>query len=196
VDGGDTDHEGGAGEAGVDGSSPEDGTPTRVACTSNFGAALTEGHGRMDGFLVSIVAPGAGPQCNDDTGHVHLQVEINGAIYDVAVNTDVLYDEVDIALPGGAWSQGWHPGEYLDYPTTLGLHAAAFTTATPAALAQKVESELAAANHISIFGTGYGPTGAHDIHREGGAGDDGAIVINPLSPLAHLLVFRFSTDSF
>src|SRR5690349_9508322 len=47
-----------------------DGTPTRIACTNNFGSALTAVHGRLDGRLVSIVAPGA-HGCNGDTGHVH-----------------------------------------------------------------------------------------------------------------------------
>ncbi|HTB72219.1 MAG TPA: hypothetical protein VK762_03190, partial [Polyangiaceae bacterium] len=83
-----------------------DGTPTRQACTGDFGTALTAAHGRMDGYLVSIIAPGQGQKCNGDSGHVHLQVQIAGAIYDVAVNTDVLYDETDVALPGGAWAEG------------------------------------------------------------------------------------------
>jgi hypothetical protein len=84
----------------------------------------------------------------------------------------------------------------LDYPTSLGVHATAFTQpATAAALAQKIESELTSANHIAIFATGYGPTGAHDVHRRGSS-EDGAIVIDPLSPSAHLMLFRFTTDSF
>jgi hypothetical protein len=187
---------GGAGsdDGGVEAGVP-DGTPTRATCTSQFGTALTSTHGRMDGLLVSIVPPGSMQQCNDDTGHVHLQVQIAGAVYDVAVNTDVLYAELDVALPGGPWAEGWHQGESLDYPTTFGLHTAAFTTSDPASIATKIETELAAVNHISIFATGYGPDGAHDVHRQG-KNEDGAIAINPLSPKAHVLTFCFSTDSF
>jgi hypothetical protein len=185
----------GGDDGGAEASGPPDGTPTRQPCTSAFGTALTTTHGRMDGLLVAVVPPGDMHPCNDDTGHVHLQVQIAGAVYDVAVNTDVLYAELDVPLPGGAWSEGWHSGESLDYPTTLGLHAAAFTTTDPASLAQKIETELASVNHISVFAIGYGPTGAHDVHRQG-ANEDGAIAINPLSPKAHLLTFRFSTDSF
>jgi hypothetical protein len=83
----------------------------------------------------------------------------------------------------------------LDYPQSLGLHTNSFAATNPSALAQKVESELAQANHVSIFATGYGPDGAHEVHRKG-FGEDGAIVINPLSPKAHLILFRFSTQTF
>src|SRR3954468_20291603 len=64
-----------------------DGTPMRRACTSTFGTALSPVYGRMDGYLVAIVppAPSTAP-CNADLGHLHLQVLINGAVYDVAVN--------------------------------------------------------------------------------------------------------------
>ncbi len=142
-----------------------------------------------------ILPPGGAQVCNGDSGHVHLQVQIQGAVYDVAVNTDTLYDELDVPLPGGAWSEGWHPGKQLDYPSTLGAHASSFTATNPTALAQWIETQLATVNHIAVFATGYGPTGAHDVHRKGD-GDDGAIVTEPLSPTAHVLLFRFSTDSF
>jgi hypothetical protein len=42
---------------------------------------------------------------------------------------------------------------------------------------------------------GYGPTGIHDVHRKGN-NEDGAIVIDPLSPTSHVFFFRFDTDSF
>ena len=174
---------------------PSDGTPTRVACTGDFGSVLNAAHGRMDGYLVSIVAPGESFSCNGDRGHVHLQVRIEGATYDVAVNTHVLYAEVDAPLPGGPWREGWHAGMDLDYPTDMGLDSTAFTAETPAALAQTVISALATANHVSIFATGYGPGGAHDVHRRG-HDEDGAIVVDPLSPAAHVWAFRFNTDTF
>jgi hypothetical protein len=46
-----------------------------------------------------------------------------------------------------------------------------------------------------VFATGYGPTGIHDVHRNGG-GRDGAIVVRPLSSPAHLLFFHFTDQSF
>src|SRR5215831_18533401 len=98
----------------------DDGTPTRVPCTSTFGTALsnTPTFGRLDGFLVAIVQPGGGG-CNADSSHVHLQVRMNGAVYDVAIDVtdgqtgvdDVHSATRDIALPGHlAWAEGWHTG--------------------------------------------------------------------------------------
>ena len=188
-------HGGAAGGTGGGGdASTSDGTPTRNPCTGNFGMALTAVHGRLDGYLVAVVPPGGSHACNSDSSHVHLQVEIHGAVYDVAVNTDVNDAELDVPLPGGAWSEGWHPDMQLDYPSNLGLHSSSFAVSNPGALVQKIEGALAGVNHIAVFATGYGPTGAHDVHRRG-YHDDGAIVINPLSPKAHILLFSFSNDA-
>ena len=178
---------------------PGDGTPTRQACSNSFGSALTTTHGRIDGYLVSTVPIGA-HGCNGDRSHVHLQIRVQGAIYDAAVTMvdmnggDVLFAERDHALPDGAWSEGWHPGAFLDYPS-LGVRASDFAAMTPDALAQKVLGELQGVNHISVFATGYGPTGVHKVHRNGG-GDDGAIVLRPLSGTPHLMYFHFANQSF
>jgi hypothetical protein len=176
-----------------------DGPATRQACTGTFGNALSKTHGRLDGYLVSTVPVDMGG-CNGDHSHVHLQVQLQGAVYDVAVTMldnsggDVLFAERDIPLPDGAWAEGWHTGQALDYPT-LGLHAADFTAMSESSLAQKVLGELASANHVSIFATGYGTGGAHLVHRNGG-GNDGAIVIDPLAPTAHAMFFHFATQTF
>ena len=186
---------GGAGTGGAGTSDPLDGTPTRVACTGNFGTGVSAIHGRLDGTIVSIIPPGGGQACNGDSSHVHLQVLMKGGVYDVAVNTDTLYAQLDVPMPDGPWAEGWHPGENLDYPGTLGVHSTSFTVTNPTALAQMIESELAQANHVSVFATGYGPTGAHDVHRVGN-NEDGAIVTHPLDAKPHLLLFCFNTDSF
>lgn len=70
-------------------------------------------------------------------------------------------------------------------------HSPAFATTNASALEQK----LASVNHVSIFATGYGPDGAHLVHRNGG-GHDGAVVLWPLSDSPDFLVFRFSTQPF
>src|SRR5690349_2831550 len=71
---------------GIDGTlDAVDGAPMRLPCTGSFGSALSTSYGRLDGYLVAIVPPGNGG-CNADTDHIHLQVKMNGAIYDVAVN--------------------------------------------------------------------------------------------------------------
>ena len=179
-----------------------DGDPTRLPCTSNFGDALTSTHGRLDGILVAIVPPGES-QCNGDDDHLHLQVRADDQIYDVAVNVrsdlggdpDVHYFTTPAQLTGPAWAEGWHPDLKLDYPASLGVHDDDFTPYTINVLAQKVEGALSTANHVSIYGTGYGPDGMHKIHRDG-YGRDGAIVLEPLSGDARYLLFRFASQTF
>jgi len=176
-----------------------DGSPMRQACTSRFGSALTSAYGRLDGYLVAIVPPGTGG-CNADTDHVHLQVKMNGAIYDVAVNVgstsvqDVHTTTRELDLP--AWSEGWHTGALVleDY-VTLGVHSTDIPLGTRAQNISDIMTDLATANHVSVFGTGYGPDGAHLIHRNGG-GHDGLVVTEPLSTPAHARLFSFTSQAF
>jgi len=176
-----------------------DGTPVRQPCTSQFGNALSNNvYGRLDGTLVAIVQPGGGP-CNADSDHLHLQIKMNNAIYDVAVNVgstggvdDVHTTTREKELP--VWSEGWHPGVLEDY-VSLGLHSTDMTLETRNQLAAEVTAELASVNHISVFGTAYGPDGAHLIHRNG-QGHDGLIVTNPLSTPAHVRMFSFTDQAF
>ena len=177
-----------------------DGTPTRQTCTSNFGTALSKTFGRMDGYLVAIVPPGNGG-CNADSNHVHLQIKIDGAIYDVAVDVDsptvedVHTGTREVALPGDPWSEGWHVGgTVVDYPT-LGVHAADLPLGTKSGLVAEFMSDLASANHISVYATGYGSDGAHLVHRNG-SGRDGLIVTQPLSTPAHARFLSFTSQSF
>ena len=176
-----------------------DGPPTRQACTNQLGSALSQTHGRLDGYLVAIVPPG-GSNCNADSSHVHLQVKMSGAVYDVAVNvgsappSDVWHDDFDAPMPDGAWAEGWHPGYALDY-VKVGVHATTFTNQSMDGLVTELQDELADANHVSVFATAYGSDGAHLVHRTGG-GNDGAIVVKPLSAKPHFLMFRFSDQSF
>ena len=185
-------------EGGVD-SGTGDGTPTRNACTSTFGSALKGSFGRLDGYVVSVVVPSSSSKCNADSSHIHIQVEMNNAVYDVAVNVDGGYVyEANIPLPGAAWSEGWYQ-DGLDYEGTLGVSSSEFTAISQSALTTKLESELATANHITVFGTTYtgsdAGSGMHDIHYES-TNKDGAVFLDPLSADAHALLFRFSGDSF
>ena len=191
-----------AGEGGGE-ASATDGPPSYTsACTplsQQKGTALNSFHGRLDGYLAYVVPKGGPSSCNGDQSHVHLQIRMNGNIYDVAVDIGTftgdsnLY-EADMPLPQGPWAEGWH-NVGLSYPQ-LGLHSTQFTAEDPTTLAQKIQSELASANHVSVFGDSYTTNnGCHDVHYENGT-EDGALVINPLSPSAHILFFRFSTQSF
>jgi hypothetical protein len=177
----------------------DDGVPTHVACTDTLGYSLTTSHGRLDGFLVSIVAPGHGG-CNADSAHLHLQVRMKGAVYDVAVavvsqsgSPDVYFAERDGLLTGLSWTEGWHLGSPLDY-VQLGVHSGSFTATAQAKLAQQLTTELNDVNHISIFGTGYDSSGLHLIHRN--KGNDGAIVVRPLSAAPRALLFHFGDQTF
>jgi hypothetical protein len=201
-DAGVADAGGGTPDAGGGGGGTGDGTPTRQPCTGTFGSAMTATFGRLDGFLVAIVNPNTTTSCRGDDNHIHLQVKVNGGIEDIAVNSasttgnpDVDFRTVSAALRGGAWTEGWHPGQTLDYATNLGVTSGSFTEENQTQLTQLVDSALANANHVSIFTTGFDGTGGHLIHRQGG-GHDGAIVINPTTSSPTYLLFHFTTQSF
>jgi hypothetical protein len=172
----------------------------RRQCTNQLGSALSSTFGRLDGFLVAIVPPGGGG-CNADSSHVHLQILMQGSTYDVAVdvgsqsgsNADVHTTTRDVALPG-AWAEGWHTSVTFDY-TQIGVHSTDLALASQSQLESDVMADLATANHISVFATGYGPDGVHLVHRDG-SGHDGLIVTEPLSSPAHLRLFSFSTQAF
>jgi hypothetical protein len=191
-----------AGGGGGGGGGTDDGTPTRQACTSTFGSAMTATFGRLDGFLVSIVNPNTTTSCRGDDNHIHLQVRVNGRIEDVAVNVastsgnpNLDFRTVGSALRGGAWTEGWHPGQTLDYPTNLGVSSTSFTEETLSQLTATVDNALAGANHVSIFATGFDPTGGHLVHRQG-SGHDGAIVIDPTTATPTYLLFHFTNQAF
>ncbi len=182
-----------------DATSGVDGTPTRLPCTNVFGNAITSSFGRLDGILVAIVPPGSG-KCQSDASHVHLQVKMNGAIYDLAVNVgtsgmqEVHSTTRDLPMPRLLWSEGWHPNVTDDY-ASLGVHAGDLPLRTAAELTADITSDLASVNHISVFATGYSPNGGHLVHRNG-SGHDGLIVTMPLSSTPHIRMFSFSSQSF
>jgi hypothetical protein len=183
------------------GSAQDDGTPVRRACTNTFGSALSMVHGRLDGTLVSIVQPGA-HGCNGDADHVHLQVQANGAVYDVAINVHDTLNPGNVALLARngpslfpAYSEGWHPNARLGY-RLLPVSSTDFIPLSPTALAQALTQEFANVNHITVYGNGYGPTGMHDIHFVDGNQYDGAIITKPLSADSRQLFFRFANDVF
>ncbi|HEY1554027.1 MAG TPA: hypothetical protein VGF94_04290 [Kofleriaceae bacterium] len=191
-------------DAGGD-ASAGDGTPTRVPCTSQFGNALpaTPTYGRLDGYLVAVVAPSNMNSCNDDDSHVHLQIRMNDEIYDVAIDAtdaqtgmdDVHTTTLELALPaGGPWSEGWHQGFGVDY-TSLGVSPTDLPLDTKAQIVNALMTDLATVNHISVFATTYGGSGIHLVHREGNA-HDGLVVTDPLSPVAHLRLFSFTGQTF
>ena len=175
-----------------------DGTPMQGACTSSLGSGMSATFGRLDGYVWSVVPAGtSSSQCANDSTHVHIQVKMNGAVYDLASPdaTDVFMLEKDIALPGfTAWSEGWHTNVSFDYPTE-GIHSTDSGWMNDSAtIRSTLATELAHANHVAVFTTGYGSNGGHLIHRQG-SNNDGAIVINPLSSPQHVFFFHFQTSA-
>ncbi|MFI5298372.1 MAG: hypothetical protein ACHREM_09760 [Polyangiales bacterium] len=181
-------------------------TPARnSSCTplsKQTGTAVNTNHGRLDGTLVYVLPVDGSSSCNGDSAHVHLQIEVSGSVYDVAVDIGKSGDEVSwlqqtIAVPGGPWAEGWHGSDALGY-SSLGLSSSAFTALSPSNMGMEVETLLAGTSKISIFCTGYTPgdNGCHDVHYQDGSSQDGAIVLDPTSPTSPIVFFRFSTQSF
>jgi hypothetical protein len=177
----------------------EDGAPIRRPCMlPPTGTAMADGQfGRLDGRLVTIVPLNA-RTCRGDNDHIHLQILASDQIYDIAINVsaDVHSTTFDRPLFAPAWAEGWHPEPTVSVEYTgLDLHADTIPLPGTAALAEAMMAELVNANHISVYATGYGPNGAHLVHRNGG-GRDGLIVTHPLAASAHARAFSFSNQEF
>lgn len=180
----------------------DDGAPTRKQCTSHFTGTLPGlNFGRMDGYLRAIV-PVDSHDCNGDSNHIHLQIEVMATIYDIAVDVtgddgdDVHTTTRDIdAMPGGPWSEGFHTGVLNDYISLAAVHSIDMPLFTKQQMIDALNADLATANHISVYAIPYGPDGAHLVHRNG-SGHDGMIVTEPLSSPAHARLLSFTGQSF
>lgn len=172
-------------------------------CDDMFGDALTSSFGRLDGTVLAVVRP-ADTQCplvNDD--HVVLEVTMNGATYRVVINIqssfgdpDVRYLELDHALPGQSWSEGWHTGVSLDYVADFGVHTGPPFEAVPLAeLADRVADAITIGEHVSVFSESSGGASSHKVHRNQGT-TDGAIVLRPDGPSPKALLFHFENQTF
>ena len=120
--------------------------PRNSSCTSTSqqtGTAVNTSYGRLDGKLVYVVGAGQDRQCNGDDSHVHLQLEVSGEVYDVAVdigkapNDEVAMYQESITVPDGTWSEGWHGSDSLVYPS-IGVHSTSFVTADPGTIASRI----------------------------------------------------------
>lgn len=171
-------------------------------CASTFGDALTDSFGRVDGTVLAVVKP-TDTQCplpNDD--HVVLQVTMNGAVYRMVINVlsngndpDVRFLELDHAMVGAPWSEGWHTDAQLDYAGDLGLHSGVGFTGVPmAALSDRIADDIQLGDKVSVFCTSSGGASSHLIHRNGQK-HDGAIVLHP-DTNPKWLVFHFANQAF
>jgi hypothetical protein len=177
--------------------------PPPGPCTDRFGHALTTSFGRLDGTIVALVppAPPRTARCKSDEHHLHLQLEVDTETYDVAVPLgdpaveDMYFLETTALVPGGRWRGGWAPGQRLDYVGAFRVHAEDFRPLSRDELLQKLQMDLSVKRHVSVWATGYGPGGAHMVHRDRGQ-HDGTIALDPDSARSRFLLFRFARQRF
>jgi hypothetical protein len=167
---------------------------------------LSAQFGRIDGTLTAIATPGSSGCNQSNAHHLILEVTMGGMPYAMALNVDdarsttgVFFAQTDAALFGDPWQDGWHTGasEMLDYANDLNVHSAAFLAYQVNDLVNNIVCELVNGDSVSVYGLGWGPGGAHDIHRNtGGGGADGAVVLHANSAQPHYLMFRFVNQTF
>jgi hypothetical protein len=178
---------------------------TAVArCTTTFGTALWASHGRLDGTVRAVILPGD-TTCPSDNDHVIVQIDSAGATYPVWINVEsnlpTTVDKVvrvatpSLALPAPAWTNGWHGGLSLDYPS-LGLHSSTSFTPMPiASLGALIVAKVPIGARVSAYAYGFNTMdGAHKVHRNLG-GDDGALVVLG-SGTPTWLAFHFAGQTF
>jgi hypothetical protein len=181
-----------------------DAYPGAAACASEFGSALTDAFGRIDGTLLAIVPPGDNDCAQPNSTHVTVQVTMGGAVYRMVVNVlsdsdqpGVYLDELDAPLAGPAWSDGWHTDALLDYVTTLAVTKSEFALADEGSAVARIEQALVIGEHISVFATSSGGSdaaSAHLVHRNA-TNMDGAIVLAP-DTAPHYLLTAFEEQTF
>lgn len=192
-----------------DSAPPADSAPPDVmhldksaGCVGNFGNALVDGHGRLDGTVVAVLAPGntTCPRPNND--HLILEVRMGGDVYRMVAAVESSFGEPKMAfatkaaaLKGPAWSDGWHADADLEFVADLGLHRLDFTPMPMLDLADAITGPITIGAKISVFATvENADDSAHLIHRNEGT-KDGAFVIDPDgNPL--YLVTRFDNQLF
>lgn len=175
-----------------------------ATCAPSFGNKLTSAYGRLDGTIVAIVPPNDQACAEPNMTHLVVQVRMGGDVYRMVVDVlsnqgspDVGFFELDAPLVGPAWTDGWHTGLSLDYPSQLMIHSTQFTPMVQADLVAKITGELDLGAKLSVFATSAGePDSAHLVHRGSVKNQDGAIVIGPDTASPHWLVMKFDEDMF
>lgn len=158
-----------------------------------------EAWGALEGELVTIVLP-TDKGCPTDPDHLHLQLEVSGKRYDVAVTVDSDFG-APIAihtkgLPAGPLPpEGWTAAPF-DYTRDLGTPSADYQALARDALVTRLSTELSSAARVRIFGRAYSDgTGVHNVHRNG-RDRDGLILIHHVDGGDRAIALRFASDVF
>ena len=154
----------------------------------------------VEAELVAILPPGSQGNCPSDSKHVHLQIDVNGSRYDIAIDDGqadgVMFSYVK-TLPATLPSEGW-TGTGFDYVTDLGVSSSAFTQMTPAQTDQLLVAALTPVSRLTIHGLSYtDSTGVHDVHYNHG-GRDGVLLLHGLGNNCgdKAVALRFLSDTF
>ena len=188
----------------VDTTPPPDATVRRLPCLDGSklaGDLPLDQYGALEAEVVSIVPPGT-KGCPEDDAHLHLQVDVAGKRYDVAMT----FDDTTGGQPMGIFTkdvaastqpEGWSDANF-DFVTDLGAHSTSFTLLAPADMLTRLVSELTPVSFVTIHGRSYTDgTGIHDIHRNGGD-HDGVVLAHGLGAGGgdHAIAVRFYSDVF
>lgn len=192
-------------DAGVD-AGIDAGVRKQANCASEFGTALTNAFGRVDGTVVAVVPPGE-PTCAIINGdHVVVQVNFDGGVHRMVINIESSFGDPRIRmrqltapLPAPAFESGWHPALRLDYPSQLGVHSdGGWDALTLQEAATRVYDLVDVGAPISVYATSSGgsfASSAHKVHRSGNNAD-GALVLNPTSASPTWVLFHFANQTF
>lgn len=188
-------------DAGIDA-----GVRKQANCASQFGTALTNAFGRVDGTVIAVVPPGE-PTCAIVNGdHVVVQVNFDGGVHRMVINVESSFGDprirmrqVTAPLPAPAFETGWHPGLRLDYPSQLNVHSdGGWEALTLREAASRVYDLVEVGAPISVYATSSGgsfASSAHKVHRNG-RDTDGALVLNPTSASPTWVLFHFANQTF
>lgn len=179
-------------------------------CADQFGTALTEGFGRIDGVVQAVQKPSDTDCAMAEKDRLVVQVLMNGAVYRMVVDiADPGASDMKLrvsafphAMPQPDYEEGWHTGVPLDYANILGAHSAdgGFVPLTPDDVIAKIAGEVKAGDPVSVYAiSGPGqPSGASLVHRNRPArvNEDGAIVVAPTSGAPKFLLFHFDYQTF
>jgi hypothetical protein len=179
-------------------------------CADMFGAALTEGFGRIDGVVHAVQTPSDKDCAMPDKDHVIVQVLMEGAVYRMVVNlvsdvggadTKIRIASFPHALPAPDYAEGWRTGLPLDYANILGAHSgdAGFAPLTLDEAVTKITAEVKVGDPVSVYAVsaaGQAASAEHVYRGDPGKNEDGAIVVGPSSATPRFLLFHLTGQTF